>query len=305
VQRRRLVPALLAVVVLALSACSSTSGGGGTGAGNAGSQGPFPSVTGVFGDKAELAFPGEDPAADLQVSVLSEGDGPAVEAGDLVLAHYLGQVWDGHVFDNSYDRGGPSAFPIGAGGVIEGWDTGLVGQQVGSRVLLSIPPELGYGEEGNAGLGIGGSDTLAFVVDIVDAFGPQAAGDPDAEPTESAASLALEIEGALGSPAAISVPAGTPEPTEISTTLLASAGGDPVVAGDLVIQYAATFWDNTDGESTWELGQATTVPVGAGGAFDGLVGFPVGSRALVQLPATGEQAAIAVVVDVLAQSGVS
>ncbi len=57
---------------------------------------------------------------------------------------------------------------VGVGAVIGGWDKGLVGQNVGSRVLLSIPPEHGYGQRGVPQAGIAGTDTLVFVVDIVD-----------------------------------------------------------------------------------------------------------------------------------------
>jgi peptidylprolyl isomerase len=56
---------------------------------------------------------------------------------------------------------------IGAGQVIKGWDTGLVGQPVGSRVLLVIPPAEGYGKTGASTAGINGTDTLVFVVDIL------------------------------------------------------------------------------------------------------------------------------------------
>jgi peptidylprolyl isomerase len=52
--------------------------------------------------------------------------------------------------------------------VIGGWDKGLVGQNLGSRVLLSVPPEHGYGSRGVPQAGIGGGDTLVFVVDLVD-----------------------------------------------------------------------------------------------------------------------------------------
>ena len=63
----------------------------------------------------------------------------------------------------------PGAFHhlIGAGQVIKGWDTGLVGQTVGSRVLLVVPPADGYGSAGSAQAGINGTDTLVFVVDIL------------------------------------------------------------------------------------------------------------------------------------------
>ena len=59
---------------------------------------------------------------------------------------------------------------IGKGSVIAGWDEGLVGQTVGSQVLLVVPPDKGYGAAGNTDAGIKGTDTLVFVVDILDAY---------------------------------------------------------------------------------------------------------------------------------------
>ncbi|HEX5331887.1 MAG TPA: FKBP-type peptidyl-prolyl cis-trans isomerase [Cellulomonas sp.] len=127
----------------------------------------LPEATGSFGEKPTLTFPDASAPAELEVLVLSRGDGDLVEAGDDLVVHYLGQTWAGQVFDNSYDRGSSINFPIGVGAVIGGWDEGLVGQQIGSRVLLSIPPHLGYGDRGVPAAGIKGGDTLVFVVDIV------------------------------------------------------------------------------------------------------------------------------------------
>ena len=127
----------------------------------------LPTATGGFGDKPELTFPASGAPADLAVQVLHQGSGDTVEAGDDIEVNYYGQVWDGRMFDNSYDRRSSISFGIGVGQVIGGWDEGLVGQQVGSRVLLSIPPHLGYGERGMPQAGIRGTDTLVFVVDIV------------------------------------------------------------------------------------------------------------------------------------------
>ena len=87
--------------------------------------------------------------------------------GDTIVANYLGQIWGGDVFDNSYDRGQPLNFQVGVGMVIRGWDDGLVGQRVGSRLLLSIPSELGYGDRGVPQAGIRGGDTLVFVTEIL------------------------------------------------------------------------------------------------------------------------------------------
>ena len=123
----------------------------------------MPSVEGAKGTKPALTFPGTDAPEGLQVQVLDAGDGKVVT----IVAHYLGQVWNGDVFDNSYDRGQPLDFQVGVGMVIRGWDDALVGQRVGSRLLLSIPSELGYGDRGVPQAGIRGGDTLVFVTEIL------------------------------------------------------------------------------------------------------------------------------------------
>lgn len=129
----------------------------------------LPSATGTFGDKPVLTFPDSAAPEELAVQVLEQGSGEEVEAGQSIEVHYLGQTWGGRIFDNSYDRGSSISFPIGVGAVIAGWDDALVGQQIGSRVLVSIPPHLGYGVRGMPQAGIKGTDTLVFVVDIVGA----------------------------------------------------------------------------------------------------------------------------------------
>ena len=95
----------------------------------------------------------------------SQGDGPAVEEGDTVTVHYTGWLWDGTQFDSSWDKGSPATFTLADGQLIDGWVQGLAGQTVGSQVLLVIPPELGYGADGNDT--IPGGSTLVFVVDIL------------------------------------------------------------------------------------------------------------------------------------------
>jgi peptidylprolyl isomerase len=131
----------------------------------------LPTASGGFGDKPVLSFPDTPAPEDLGVQVLVQGDGQTVSAGDSIEVNYYGQIWTGRMFDNSYDRGSSISFPIGVGAVIGGWDDGLVGQQVGSRLLLSIPPHLGYGPNGMPAAGIRGGDTLVFVVDILGTTG--------------------------------------------------------------------------------------------------------------------------------------
>ncbi|HVD22879.1 MAG TPA: FKBP-type peptidyl-prolyl cis-trans isomerase [Lapillicoccus sp.] len=99
---------------------------------------------------------------------LIDGNGPEVKSGQTITVHYTGAVWtDGSVFDSSWTRKSPATFGIGTGNVIPGWDKGLVGKKVGSRVLLVVPPADGYGDQAQAK--IPANSTLVFVVDILDA----------------------------------------------------------------------------------------------------------------------------------------
>jgi peptidylprolyl isomerase len=131
----------------------------------------LPAVTLGDGGKPGITIPQAEPPADLVAQLLVEGTGATVEAGQTITAHYTGIIWSSSTqFDSSWDRGTPASFPIGSGDVIDGWDTGLVGQKIGSQVLLVVPPDQGYGASGNASAGISGTDTLVFVVDILDAY---------------------------------------------------------------------------------------------------------------------------------------
>ena len=107
----------------------------------------------------------------LVVQQLIKGTGPAVKSGQTLSAAYAGVIWNtGKQFDSSYRSGALLERPIGVGQLVPGFDKGIVGQPVGSRVLLVLPPAEGYGKQGQAQAGIKGTDTLVFVVDILDAF---------------------------------------------------------------------------------------------------------------------------------------
>ena len=95
-----------------------------------------------------------------------EGTGEGAKAGDSITVNYVGVLSaDGSEFDNSYDRGQPFTLTLGAGGVIAGWDQGLVGAKVGGRRQLDIPAELAYGDAERSG--IPANSALTFVVDIL------------------------------------------------------------------------------------------------------------------------------------------
>lgn len=133
----------------------------------AASEDGMPVVKAAPQKAATITIPkGEKAPKDLQEQVLIKGDGAEVKAGEGLVVQYTGVKWeDGEKFDSSWDHGGASAFPIGVGGVISGWDKGLVGKHVGDRVLLTIPPAQAYGATPSSELA---KNNLVFVVDILD-----------------------------------------------------------------------------------------------------------------------------------------
>jgi peptidylprolyl isomerase len=118
--------------------------------------------------KPEVEFPTGGLTGQLQIRDLVEGDGPAAQAGQQAVVHYVGVAHStGEEFDASYNRNAPFSFPLGEGRVIQGWDQGVQGMKVGGRRELIIPPHMGYGERG-AGGAIKGGETLIFVVDLLE-----------------------------------------------------------------------------------------------------------------------------------------
>lgn len=121
---------------------------------------------------------------ELKVTPLITGTGPQVQAGQTITVNYVGVTWaDGAEFDSSWKNNQTASFSIGTGNVIQGWDQGLVGQTVGSRVQLDIPSALAYGDSPTNGSPAG---ALRFVVDIIDATGSPAPVSPSASDSGSA-----------------------------------------------------------------------------------------------------------------------
>lgn len=118
--------------------------------------------------KPEVDFPDYPPPTELQIVDITEGDGAEAVAGSMVSVHYVGVAHSsGEEFDSSWNRGTPLDFPLGAGRVIKGWDSGVAGMKIGGRRQLVIPAHLAYGDRGAGGV-IGPGETLIFVVDLLD-----------------------------------------------------------------------------------------------------------------------------------------
>jgi peptidylprolyl isomerase len=288
---RRLALTVLTVTLL-VAACGSSSGASGgsaaTAAGTAAGAGAkgLPAVTGAFGTKPTIATPTAKPPTALGVSVLSAGTGPAVNQGDLVFVNYLGATWNGKVFDNSFDRGEAFDFTVGGGEVIKGWDQGLAGAKVGSRLLLAIPSALGYGAKG-AGADIPPDTALLFVVDVLGAYAK------GAKATGTAAALddpALPKVTGDGATLAVAMPSG-PAPTALVVKTLVEGTGPAVVKGKkIVVQYLGALWDGGKVfDASWQRGGVPIAfSIGTGNVIagwdEGLVGVKAGSRVLLVIP---------------------
>jgi peptidylprolyl isomerase len=164
----------LVFVIDVIKAYSGTAAASGPTVGHGGGNLPTVTEPTTTGSAPTVKMPASSvkPPTTLQVQTLIKGSGPKVTKGEYVITQYTGYIWrTGAVFDSSWSRKAPFGFVVSASPeqVIPGWDTGLTGQTVGSRVLLVIPPKQGYGSAGASQAGIKGTDTLVFVVDIVDA----------------------------------------------------------------------------------------------------------------------------------------
>ncbi len=102
---------------------------------------------------------------DLKIEDLRPGSGPGAQNGNSLSMNYKGSLLNGEVFDQSYGRG-PFEFTLGSGGVIQGWDKGILGMKVGGKRKLTIPASLGYGAAGS-GEKIPGGATLIFEVELL------------------------------------------------------------------------------------------------------------------------------------------
>jgi peptidylprolyl isomerase len=128
---------------------------------------PVPAGADPALSKKPVVAAGKGTVTKLKATTLIEGKGAAVQSGQTINVNYVGVTYaDGKEFDSSWKGSQAYSFQIGAGSVIPGWDQGLIGAKVGSRVQLDIPATLAYGDNPTGGQPAG---PLRFVVDVLSA----------------------------------------------------------------------------------------------------------------------------------------
>jgi FKBP-type peptidyl-prolyl cis-trans isomerase len=278
--------AVLAVplFVVSAAACGSSA--------DDGKPGAAPAVSGEDGKMPKIADGVGDPPDHLEMKVLEKGKGRTVHKNDFLIAHYAGQTWSGKAFDNSYQRKKPSGFMIGNGSVVEGWDKGLVGKKVGSKVELVIPPDMAYGDHPPQGSGIKKGDTLVFVIEIKDSVPTLPKGD---KVPQNDASLPRVGTNTDHKSPKITVPKGVDAPKEeISRTVIQGSGRTVGKDDTVLAEYRAVPWEKPDQPvvDTWAGNPQAGAPAkpqesplkAVLGWKKGLVGKKVGSRVLLVVP---------------------
>ena len=218
--------------------------------------------------KPAVAVPTAIPT-ELQITDLVAGTGYAAAIGDTLMVDYVGvRTVDGVEFDNSYERGIPYDFPLGQGRVVEGWEQGLIGIQVGTRRQLDIPATLAYGDNPPGGSVIQPGDALTFVIEARAVI-------PARDPADAAANL--DLEPSVGA-------------TELSVVDLAVGTGEPIAAERTAVVHMLLVRGDTAEIlfNTWENGEPLQVILAEGGSVPGLVagieGMRVGGRRMITMP---------------------
>lgn len=223
----------------------------------------------IEGQIPPIVRPCDEPTQ-LTVHTIRPGTGRGAAAGDTVIVDYSGvRAEDGRLFDTSYTGAAPLDFRLGEGGVIPGWDEGLVGSQAGGLYKLDIPADLAYGESPPPGGGvIEAGDALTFIVEVR-AVVP--------EVTVDDAPLDIDIEPSDGA-------------VEVTSFDLVEGDGASVEPGDTAIVHMLLVRGDNEVVllNTWERDDPLQVVLEDGGSLPGIVegleGAQVGDLRVIAMP---------------------
>jgi hypothetical protein len=247
-------------------------------------KGAFPDVT---GDDTPViaAGKGSEPTDKVLVKTLKQGDGALVCPGATVKVNYVGALWNGTVFDSSYQKGQPIEFSLDR--VVKGWGYGLAHTHVGDRVELVIPASLGYGNQ--AAGDIPANSTLVFVVDVLGASTMTMADESvltGATATGEELPAGVTVTGDPGVEPTLAIDESVAAPTERKIYTIYKGSGEELADGESFLYRAVAggFGANGQTQSSWSQAPVEETVTNAG-----LAGFTVGSRILLVVPIPASQ----------------
>jgi FKBP-type peptidyl-prolyl cis-trans isomerase len=291
---RRIAAAVLVplAAAAALAGCGSSGSSGSASPANANAA---VTVSGSFNQAPKVTIPKQKASANLAITTPIKGSGAVLKTGDSALANVAIYKWTGttnKLIDSTFGsspQSGPQVIPSQLG--LAGLSTALKGAHMGSRIVAVLPPKYGYGAGGQTRLGISGSDTLVWVIDLLQQF---SAGQAASGTSVSSGGGSLPtVTAKSGQAPVIAVPKKSP-PAKLSVTTLIKGTGPKVAKGEfVVVQYVAANWRTGNVFSaTWPSAQS---PAGTPFSFklggrvltgwnDGLPGVTVGSRVMLVIP---------------------
>jgi FKBP-type peptidyl-prolyl cis-trans isomerase len=286
---RRIAASLLIPVI----ACAALAGCGSSG--SSGDANKTVSVSGAFDAAPKVTIPAQTPSTTLAYHTAIKGTGGALVPGDVTLANVVLYKWSGTkhtLVESTFAAGansGPQMIPSDIG--LTGLATALKGQQIGSRVVAVLPPKYGYGKSGDSSIGVSGTDTLVWVIDLLEQFNPDAS--VSGSQTTNGGGKLPTVTTKPGQQPVISVPKNSPS-SKLSVTTLVQGTGPKLTAGQTVVaQYVGVNWRTGKVFSaSWPSasqpeGQPFSFKLGGGvitGWNDGLPGVHVGSRVMLVIP---------------------
>jgi FKBP-type peptidyl-prolyl cis-trans isomerase len=244
---------------------------------------------GTFGSTPKVTIPKEKASSTLAVKTLIQGKGATVTKADLFLSNFTIYVWSGKtnkLLDSTYSSS-PQVLPAS---LLPGIESAVTGKKLGSRILAVIPPKEGYGTSGNTQLGVTGSDTLVFVLDLIQKYDSGKVGATGTQSYSGGGTLP-SVSAAKSAPT-ITIPKGVTAPkTLVSKTLIKGTGATVTKGQDVVAQYVGVnYRTGKVFDSSWSRSLPYSFKIGASpsevipGWDKGLVGQTVGSRVLLVIP---------------------
>lgn len=256
-------------------------------------EGKFPAVTGELGQAPQMESGSGKVPTSLQVRVLHEGEGRSVTAKDQVLMDTLGNLWDGKTVMSTF-RVGDSAQGYAMSEVIPGWKQALIGKKLGSRIQITVPPQLGF--QGEAAKRIPANSTMVFVIDLISAMDlSNVSALKQAKKIDKSFDKlpkGLKISGAPGSQPQVTIDPALPAPKTKQVIMLYQGKGPKLEPDDFpgVHLTAASYEDGTWSKvsSSWPSGKMVSTPSTVQ-TTPQFLGVPVGSRMVMIEPAEGER----------------
>jgi FKBP-type peptidyl-prolyl cis-trans isomerase len=280
----RRASALIAIPLLAALAVVGCGSSGTTSSASAANASV--TATGSFGKVPKVTIPAEKASTNLVTKTLIKGSGAKVTTSDSFVGNYVAYTWSGtkHTLATSTYSSTPALF---TGSLLTGLAAALKNVTVGSRVMAVIPPKDGFGSSGDSELGISGSDTLIFVIDVVQEIG-NTQGATGSKVSSGGGSLPTVSDAATNP--TITIPKNTTAPKTLETKTLIQGTGATVASGNyVVVQYTGVNWrTGKTFDSSWSRSEPYGTVLSSQdiitGWVDGLTGQKVGSRVLLVVP---------------------